>query len=68
VKYIIEPVSLKLDIPKDVCAYLVSLGYLEGYNDFSGDLCIKSYKAKKEFNDMIVSLILKEKRPGVPMA
>ena len=60
-KYIRTPLSLKLDLPPEILGYLESLGYIEVSNSFSGDLCIKSYSAKKEFNDMIISLIIKDK-------
>ncbi len=56
--HIYEPVTIKVEFPKEILEYLSTMGYLNESRSFSGDLCIHNYTASKELGEMVVSSML----------
>ena len=63
-EHIYEPVTIKVEFPKEILEYLSTMGYLNEQRSFSGDLCIHNYTASKELGEIIVgNMLLKGKDP-----
>ncbi len=57
-RHIYNPVTIKVDFPKEILDYLSTMGYLNEMRSFSGDLCIHNYTASKELGEMVISNML----------
>jgi hypothetical protein len=57
---IIRELTITVTLPKTVLSNLDHAGYLDSYTDYSGNLCIRSYRARSTLNKTIADKIIQE--------